>query len=69
MYVWQKEIIRKQIHYYPQIIMWSKLGEDSSVQMYKNSLIIRASMTEKLFIHVALQYVHKFIIMKTLLNF
>ena len=30
---------------------WSKLGGESSVQMYKNSLIIRASMTEKTFIH------------------
>ena len=30
---------------------WSKLGGESSVQMYKNSLIIRASMTEKPFVH------------------
>lgn len=30
---------------------WSKLGAESSVQMYKNSLIIRACMTEKPFIH------------------
>ena len=30
---------------------WSKLGGESAVQMYKNSLIIRASMTEKPFIH------------------
>jgi len=30
---------------------WSKLGAESTVQMYKNSLIIRASMTEKPFIH------------------
>ena len=29
---------------------WSKLGAESAVQMYKN-LIIRACMTEKLFIH------------------
>ncbi len=30
---------------------WSKLGAESTVQMYKNSLIIRACMTEKPFIH------------------
>ena len=30
---------------------WSKLGGESSVQMYKNSLILRVSMTEKPFIH------------------
>ncbi len=30
---------------------WSKLGSESSVQMYKNSLIIRACMTEKPFAH------------------
>ena len=30
---------------------WSKLGAESVVQMYKNSLIIRACMTEKPFIH------------------
>ena len=30
---------------------WSKLGGDASVQMYKNSLILRASMTEKPFVH------------------
>ena len=30
---------------------WSKLGAESSVQMYKNSLIIRACMTEKPFLH------------------
>ena len=30
---------------------WSKLGGESSVQMYRNSLIIRASMTEKPFVH------------------
>lgn len=30
---------------------WSKLGAESSIQMYKNSLIIRACMTEKPFIH------------------
>ena len=30
---------------------WSKLGGEASVQMYKNSLIIRACMTEKPFIH------------------
>ena len=30
---------------------WSKLGGESSVHMYKNSLIIRASMTEKPFVH------------------
>ena len=30
---------------------WSKLGGESSVHMYKNSLIIRACMTEKPFIH------------------
>ena len=29
---------------------WSKLGE-SGVQMYKNSLILRLSMTEKPFVH------------------
>ena len=30
---------------------WYKLGAESAVQMYKNSLIIRACMTEKPFIH------------------
>tara|TARA_B100000963_G_C22471328_1_gene600286 strand:- start:199 stop:891 length:693 start_codon:yes stop_codon:yes gene_type:complete len=30
---------------------WSKLGGECSVQMYKNSLIIRLCMTEKPFIH------------------
>lgn len=30
---------------------WSKLGAESAVQMYKNSLIIRVCMTEKPFIH------------------
>ena len=30
---------------------WSKLGGESAVQMYKNSLILRISMTEKPFIH------------------
>ena len=30
---------------------WSKLGGESAVQMYKNSLIIRVCMTEKPFIH------------------
>ena len=30
---------------------WSKLGGESAVQMYKNSLILRLSMTEKPFIH------------------
>ena len=30
---------------------WSKLGAESTVQMYKNSLIIRACMTERPFIH------------------
>ncbi len=30
---------------------WSKLGGESSVQMYKNSLIIRACMTERPFVH------------------
>ena len=30
---------------------WSKMGGESSVQMYNNSLIIRLSMTEKPFIH------------------
>ena len=30
---------------------WSKLGGESAVQMYKNSLIIRACMTEKPFTH------------------
>jgi dTDP-4-dehydrorhamnose reductase len=30
---------------------WSKLGGECAVQMYKNSLIIRVSMTEKPFIH------------------
>ena len=30
---------------------WSKLGAESAVQMYKNSLIIRACMTEKPFIN------------------
>ncbi len=30
---------------------WSKLGGEAAVQMYKNSLILRLSMTEKPFIH------------------
>ena len=30
---------------------WSKLGGEASVQLYKNSLIIRACMTEKPFVH------------------
>jgi len=30
---------------------WSKLGGESSVQMYKNSLILRMSMTQKPFVH------------------
>ena len=30
---------------------WSKLGGESSVQLYKNSLILRVSMTEKPFVH------------------
>ena len=30
---------------------WSKLGGESSVQMYKNSLILRLCMTEKPFLH------------------
>ena len=30
---------------------WSKLGAESAVRMYKNSLIIRVSMTEKPFVH------------------
>ena len=32
---------------------WSKLGGESAVQMYKNSLILRVSMTEKPFVHKA----------------
>ena len=30
---------------------WSKLGGETSVQLYKNSLILRLSMTEKPFVH------------------
>ena len=30
---------------------WSKLGGESSVQMYENSLILRACMTEEPFVH------------------
>ncbi len=30
---------------------WSKLGAEAAVQMYSNSLIIRANMTERPFIH------------------
>ena len=30
---------------------WSKLGGESSVHMYKNSLILRISMTQKPFVH------------------
>ena len=30
---------------------WSKLGGEAAVQMYRNSLIIRACMTEKPFVH------------------
>ena len=32
---------------------WSKLGAESAVQMYENSLILRTCMTEKPFIHKA----------------
>ena len=32
---------------------WSKLGGECSVMLYKNSLIVRASMTEKPFVHKA----------------
>ena len=32
---------------------WSKLGGECSVKLYNNSLIIRASMTEKPFVHKA----------------
>ena len=35
---------------------WSKLGGECSVKLYKNSLIVRASMTEKPFIPVS--YTH-----------
>ncbi len=31
---------------------WSKLGGESSVQMYGNSLILRVCMTEKPFVHI-----------------
>ena len=30
---------------------WSKLGAESAVQMYKNSLIVRVCMTERPFVH------------------
>ena len=30
---------------------WSKLGGESAVQMYNNSLILRVCMTEKPFVH------------------
>ena len=30
---------------------WSKLGGEASVQLYKNSLILRVCMTEKPFVH------------------
>ena len=30
---------------------WSKLGGEAAVQLYKNSLILRVSMTEKPFVH------------------
>ena len=32
---------------------WSKLGGESSVHLYKNSLIIRACMTERPFVHAS----------------
>ena len=32
---------------------WSKLGGEAAVQLYKNSLILRVSMTEKPFVHEA----------------
>ena len=32
---------------------WSKLGGECSVRLYRNSLIVRASMTEKPFVHKA----------------
>ncbi len=31
---------------------WSKLGGESAVQMYRNSLILRICMTEKPFVHI-----------------
>jgi dTDP-4-dehydrorhamnose reductase len=30
---------------------WSKLGGEAAVQMYENSLVVRACMTEKPFVH------------------
>ena len=30
---------------------WSKLGGETSVQLYKNSLILRVCMTQKPFVH------------------
>jgi len=35
---------------------WSKLGGECAVQLYKNSLILRLSMTEKPFVHKAAFY-------------
>jgi dTDP-4-dehydrorhamnose reductase len=35
---------------------WSKLGGESAVQMYKNSLILRVCMTEKPFVHKSAFY-------------
>ena len=35
---------------------WSKLGGESAVQMYRNSLILRVCMTEKPFVHAKAFY-------------
>ena len=50
---------------------WSKLGGESSVQMYKNSLILRASMTEKPFIHkkAFFDFITNFIFHEDIANF
>ena len=47
----KRVIIKKMIQSYPGIIMDGQTRCGSVVQMYKNSLIIRACMTEKPFIH------------------
>ena len=49
-----EEITKKKIVLLPvNNYAWSKLGGESAVQMYKNSLILRLCMTERPFVHKA----------------
>ena len=48
----QKVITKRLIQFLPfNNYGWSKLGGESAVHMYKNSLILRICMTEKPFVH------------------